>query len=62
MRFCNLVLLNSSAHLPEVSAQPAATVPFTVVSPAFLSVLTEASFSKGGGGLDSQELGTAVNL
>lgn len=62
IRSCYLVFLNSSAHLPEVSAQPAATVPFTALLPTFLSVLAEASFSKGGVGLDSQELGTAVDL
>lgn len=61
LRFCDLVL-NSSAHLPEVSAQPAATVPFAALPPAFFSVFTEAPFSKGGGGLDGQELGAAVNL
>lgn len=62
MRFYDLLLLNPSAHLPEVSAEPPATVSFTAVSPAFLSVLTEAPFSKGGGGLDGQELRTTVNL
>ena len=60
LRFCDLVL-NSSAHLPEVSAQPAATVP-EALPPAVFSVLTEAPFSKGWGGLDGQELRAAVNL
>lgn len=60
--FCNLVLPDSSTHLPEVNAQPSPTVPFAVTLPPVLSVLTEASFSKGGGGLDGQELRAAVNL
>lgn len=49
-------------HLPDLGAQPVATVPFTAVVPRLLPVLTVAPLSKGRGGLDSQELGAAVHL
>lgn len=74
IRFCDPTPPDSSAHLPqvgaqpvvgaepEVGAQPAATVPGQAWLPRFLSVLTEAPLGKGGRGLNGQELGTAVNL
>lgn len=45
VRLCDLILPSSSAHLPEVSAQPAAAVPFDALPPPFLAVLAEAPFS-----------------
>lgn len=65
----------SPAHLPDlcaqasaqasaqgVQAQAAAVVHLAAPLPAFLPVLAEAAFSEGWGGLDSQELGAAVDL